>query len=294
MGEDFIDKYKRFCGGSLALSILTGVNLAVGVGLWLTSVIMHLVHADSSILSIFFALSSDLSSFATHPWTLLTYMVTQFSLLHLLFNVLWLYWFGRLIYISSGDRGLLTVYILGGLTGGMAYIIASASGASAGAYLCGASASVLAIMSVVALSMPDYEIRLLLLGRVKIKWFALVCILLTLIGTGGASVGGSVAHLGGIAFGLTYGLWLRSHHKIRWIDDILRKVKSVLTSFTRRRKQSRPKNAEAMVRASQGRLSDHDRLDELLDKIRLSGYDSLTGNERQELNALSTRLRDSR
>ncbi len=276
----FIDRFRRLCGGSRTISTLIGVNIVIGVILWTTSAVMRMTHHDPTQFAMFMALPSSFAEFIRHPWTLATYMVTQFSLLHLLFNVLWLYWFGQFMLISaaemsnrSRERNLLMIYAGGGLAGGMAYILASLCGASAGAYLCGASASVLAIMSVVALKMPDYEITLFLIGRVKVKWFAIICILITLIGTGGASAAGSVAHLGGIAFGV--------FHSLR--DKITRP----LSLFTPRKKM----NVKAMVKASQGRLSDSDRLDELLDKIRLSGFDSLTERERKELNALSARLR---
>lgn len=297
MAEAFIDKYRRFCGGSRILTILTGVNLIVGMILWVVTTSMLFAHKNPDFLAYILALPSELHIFAVYPWTLLTYMVTHFSPLHLIFNVLWLYWFGRLIILSSGEKSLLTSYIGGGITGGVAYIIASLSGASSGAYLCGASASVLAIMTVVALTMPDYEINLFLFGRVKVKWFALVCILFTLIGTSSGTTGVSIAHLGGIAFGAAYGIAIRQHNTGNDILSVFKKwTKTDVASYInrmKRKKPQRPKNVEATVKAAKGKLCDHERLDELLDKIRLSGYNSLTDHERRELNALSARLRTS-
>lgn len=294
MTEAFIDKYRRFCGGSRVLAALTGLNLIIGVTLWVVSMSMHIMHKNADALTHLFALSSAPYIFISHPWTLLTYMVTHFSPLHLVFNVLWLYWFGRFMLFSSGERQLITSYICGGLSGGLAYTAAALGGASAGAYLCGASASVLSIMTVVALTMPDFEINLFLFGRVKVKWFALICILFTLLGTGGASAGVSLAHIGGIAFGAAYGIIIRNRRSGKDIvRDAAKKGKEALTSFLKRNKPQRPGNAETMVKAAKGRLSDHERLDKLLDKIRLSGYNSLTDQERHELNALSARLRNS-
>lgn len=297
MAEAFIDKYRRFCGGSRILTILTGVNLIIGVTLWVVTMIMLFAHKNPDFLTYIFALPSDPRIFVAYPWTLLTYMVTHFSPLHLIFNVLWLYWFGRLIILSSGEKSLLISYIGGGITGGVAYIIASVSGASSGAYLCGASASVLAIMTVVALTMPDYEINLFLFGRVKVKWFALVCILFTLIGTSSGTAGVSIAHLGGIVFGAAYGIALRRHETGKNLLRVFKKGAGIdATSYIKRMKRKNsysPKNAEAIVKAAKGKLCDHERLDELLDKIRLSGYNSLTDHERRELNALSARLRTS-
>lgn len=297
MAEGFIDKYIRFCGGSRILTILTGANLIIGATLWVVTMIMLFAHKNPGGLTYILALPSDPNIFVAHPWTLLTYMVTHFSPLHLIFNVLWLYWFGRLIILSSSEKNLLISYIGGGITGGVAYIIASLAGASSGAYLCGASASVLAIMTVVALTMPDYEIKLFLFGRVKVKWFALICILFTLIGTSSGTTGVSIAHLGGMAFGATYGIVLKQHNTGKDILNAFKKrAKTDGASYIKRmtrKKSLTQKNAEAIVKAAKGKLCDHDRLDELLDKIRLSGYNSLTDHERRELNALSARLRTS-
>ncbi len=294
MAEAFIEKYRRFCGGSRILAALISVNLLLGVTLWVVTMIILLAHKSPDFLIYIFALPSDPSIFASYPWTLLTYMVTHFSPLHLIFNVLWLYWFGRLIILSSGDKDLLASYVGGGITGGIAYMVASISGASAGAYLCGASASVLAIMTVVALTMPNYEIKLFLFGRVKVKWFAIVCILFTLVGTSSGTTGVSLAHLGGILFGAAYGFFLRKRQSGKdFLPHIWNKGKKSVASFMKRHKPQRPKNAEAMVKAAKGKLCDHERLDELLDKIRLSGYNSLTDHERRELDALSARLRSS-
>lgn len=286
MAEGFIDRFRSICGGSRVLSLLTGVNIAVGVTSWIIIMIMGLLQAGVPPLSGWMALPSDVVTFLHRPWTLLTYMVTHFSLLHLLFNVIWLYWFGRIMLLAVSERSLFICYVAGGLAGGIAYIVSSLCGAAAGDYLCGASASVLAIMCAVAFIMPGYELNLFLLGRVRLKWFAMACVLITLLGTAG-SVAGSIAHLGGIAFGAVYG-W-RLHHAgaepFGWLKTVTRRTANIFNRGTRH------KDAEAMVRAAHGRLSDHERLDELLDKIRVSGYASLTDRERSELDAISSRLR---
>ena len=278
MAADFIDRFRGICGGSKVLASLIGVNIVLGAVLWVVTVILELSHAGTSLSPIWLALPSDFSLFLSHPWT---YMVTQFSLLHMLFNVLWLYWFGRLTLFSLGERRLLVMYVAGGLAGGIAYIVAAALGMAAGAYLCGASSAVLAIMSVVAIAMPDYELNLFIFGRVKLKWFALVCILLTLLGSGGSQAG-TVAHIGGVLCGVAYGM-------IRKMDNVKKPV--TLKNVYRK---VRKKNVQAVVDAAKGRLSDHERLDQLLDKIRLSGYPSLTDRERAELDALSARMRNQK
>lgn len=279
MRGGFVNKFRLLCG-SKVLATFIAINIAVSGVLWLAAIIGFYVHTNEFSLSAWLSIPSSFEVFLGRPWTLLTYMVTQSSPLHLLFNVLWLYWFGRILLLKFTDKGLLTCYIGGGLAGGVAYIVATSAGVAAAGYLCGASASVLSIMCCVALALPDYELNLFIFGRVKMKWFALVCAVLILIGTAGSEAA-TIAHAGGMAFGLLYGLKPQFSFKLN--PDFKKKFKP--------EKRSRPKDAGAAIKAMQGRLCDHDRLDQLLDKIRLSGYSSLSDDERRELDALSSRLK---
>lgn len=268
-----IDKYRRLFGGSRILSALVGVNIAVGVVAILFSAVARLMHSSFDAAA-WLALPSGFMAFIHRPWTLLTYMVTHFSLLHLLFNVLWVYWFGLMLVSTGRDRDLLIGYIGGGITGGILYLVASAAGMTAGTYLCGASASVMSVMCLAAVIKPDYELNLLLIGRVKLKWMALICVLLTLLGGGGALS----AHIGGVIFGLLYGAALKWDVAKRFV-------------YKKNPRKSRDTKRKRNIAALQNRLNDPKRLDELLDKIRLSGFSSLTDAERHELDALSSRLR---
>lgn len=289
----FIEKMKRFCGGSAPLAALLAVNIAIGIILSVAGMVISMRHGDVLLLPRLLALSADFGILMHHPWTLLTYMVTHFSLLHLLFNMLWLYWFGRMMLLCASDRALLRTYIGGGVSGGVLYAIVSIFAiAPQGAYLCGASASVLAMMAFSMLRMPDYRIRLMLFGEVKLKWFAFVCIILTFLGVGGGSSGGPVAHLGGLAYGLGAGLLYGRKGFFGLNAKIKEYLDGVKSRNSDRRRRQAVRDGAAVALASAGRLSDHVRLDELLDKIRISGYASLSASERRELDAISSRLRD--
>lgn len=284
--EGFIEKFRSLCGGSKELAWLIAVNVAVSIAVWIAGIVMAILHIDAHYLRQWLVLPSSFSLFAVRPWTMLTYMFTQFSVLHLLFNVLWLFWFGRMLLMKVPSRRLPGGYLCGGLAGGAAYLAACACGVPAGAYLCGASASVLAIMCMVAVTIPDYELNLFIVGRVRMKWFAIVCVALTLVGTAGSQAA-TTAHVGGILSGVICGLkWRGASGKTE------ETIKNVYSEFRRKMHRMRPKDAESALKAMQGRLSDHDRLDQLLDKIRLSGYLSLTESERLELDALSRRIKN--
>lgn len=280
---DFIDRMMRRCGGSRVLTWLIALNIVTGTAM----LVVSLFSGTSGALEMrrLFALPADPADLLRYPWTVATYMVTQFSVLHLLFNVLWLYWFGRLMLSCEGERGVLVDYIGGGLAGAICYIAVSVTGvAPQGAYLCGASASLLAMMGTVAVADRGREMRLLLFGVIRLRWFALICILLTFLGVGGGSAGGPVAHLGGLAFGVVFGLIGFHHHTPAW---------SRRSGKTPKRGTGKnvARDAGAVAKAAANRLGDHGRLDELLDKIRVSGYESLTEREKEELNAISRRIR---
>lgn len=283
MAEDFIKSAKRFCGGSNVLFSLIAANIIIFFLVWAITLISGHGNSGNNITLPWLCVSSDLTVIATRPWTLLTYMVTQYDFIHLLFNVLWLYWFGIMIPERVSEKKKLLLYIGGGLTGALLFIIVNALiptiGAN-GAYLCGASAAVLAVMTATAILIPEREVNLFLFGPVKFKWVALLFIVLTFIGFNGGSGAAQSAHIGGVAFGIFYGLVLRKPAK--------RKATHT-TSASIRLRVNVKRDGNAVAKAAE-RLSDTNRLDELLDKIRLSGYSSLSTGERNELNLLSQRL----
>ncbi len=276
----FINKFARYCGGSRVLAWLLAVNIAMAAALWTASGIISLCGGDSRVMFRLFALSSDPLTFAVRPWTMLTYMAAHFSPLHMLFNMLWLYWLGRMFSDVSSESTLLKLYIASGMAGGALYVVASAlSRYAPGAYLTGASAAVLGIMTATALKMPSRGVMLFLFGEVKLKWVALGCILLTLLGSAGTGVPAQAAHFGGIAAGVC---WFLARRKPA--------ARPAAATGNTGCGPSRRVNARATIKAMNNRMSDTERLDELLDKIRISGYDSLSSKEKTELNYISSRL----
>lgn len=225
---------------------------------------------------------------AERPWTLLTYMFTHENFLHLLFNMLWLLWFGSMFLMINSNRRLLIMYLGGGIAGGLLYMMFCPL--IPGLYsqfsmLLGASASVLALMSATAVLLPDYKLHLFFIGDVKLKWMALAMIILAFLGLGGGNAGGSMAHLGGVAYGLVAGLCLR-------------RIPANTPPSPKRVKRKNPfkhLSAQGAMRvaphnAVEREKADAARLDQLLDKIHTSGFNSLTRAEREELQALSSKI----
>lgn len=283
----FIDKFQRICG-SRALAWLIVVNVAVFVALWIVILSGNAMGIEGNFTMQWLCVPSVPEMFLRRFWTALTYMLTHYGILHLLFNMLWLFWFGRLLMTTLAERHLMWLYIGGGVFGALLYVAGQATFPTAGpsAYLCGASACVLSVMTATAIRTPNLTMNLLLFGEVKLKWIAVVCILLTFAGVGGGSAGSQAAHVGGVIFGGAFALAVNRGY------DMTKKYAEFNKAMATKMRANVTRDGNAVAKAASGRLGDPARLDELLDKIRLSGYQSLTSAERRELNALSQRLKN--
>lgn len=260
-----------------SLNALIAANVAVWLALRITAVAIwsfgNISDAETAVCR-WVELPSAWSDLAIHFYGAFTYMFAQYSVLHMLFNMLWLYCFGRIFLEFHKDRLLTGLYLAGGLTGAVFFVAAchlipSAAGSS-GAWLIGSSAAILAIVAATAIITPDYPLRLFLLGTVKLKWIAVATILLMML-PGGSLAGATAAHVGGTVAGVIYG-WGR---KAGWLR----------LSRRRRKRAAAPGSAHAARTTDQS-----EELDRLLDKIRTSGYGSLTKAEQRRLIELSRKI----
>lgn len=265
--------YRYF--GSRVLAWLTLTEITVWLAVTILGLLAQMMHFVSPVAD-WLTLPSDMTLFRERPWTLLTYMAVHFDFFHVLFNVLWLYWFGKMLLITLSDRHLLLAFAGGGIAGGLLFLIAAALGYGGG-WLCGCSAAVIAVMCLAAIRIPDYPVHLFLIGEVKLKWVAVACCVLTFLGGGG----NQAAHVGGLIWGVCLGLMLK-----KGVDPVSR----FDTSFRSKDKDSR-RSGVRMAKVLHDRQADIRRLDQLLDKIKLSGYESLSRRERLELQDLSSRLK---
>lgn len=293
MAVRFIDKgHGSLAGrlGSVSLAWLITVNIAVSLVLWTGMLISH---GDSGMAA-WLALPGSWDGFVSRSWTLLTYMVTQTGFLHLVFNLLWLCFFGRIAAMMTTDCNILSMYVGGGIAGGIAFLLGDLL-MEGSTPLLGASASVMTLIAATAVYQPRMRLNLWLFGRVDLVWIAVISIALTYLGAGGGNSGGQLAHTGGLLFGLWCG-WRMKQQKDP--NPAITGLLSAVSGWRDRRradKISKRRRADAeLMTGIRGRLADRERLDELLDKIRTSGYTSLTRSERSELNALSNRLNSPR
>ena len=292
-GSTLIDEFKEriiYSRNTLIHLIATNVGLFLLLGL--TRVFLSLFNADEGVYkSIFliFSMPANPADLLLRPWTFITYMFTHQGFLHILFNMLIFYWFGQVFREYLGDRKLLAVYLVGGLSGALIYFLAYQIFPLLSSFypewgMVGASASVLAILVATATLIPDYRFNLLLFGPVKIKYIALVLIILDLLQLAGTNSGGHFAHLGGAIFGFIYINQVRNGRDIaRWSLDV---VDWFNVLFKKKEKKSGfkvHKNDKSKSSQSSSTIVPQEEIDRILDKIASSGYDSLSDEERNTL-----------
>ena len=231
------------------------------------------------------------------PWTLLTHAFTHADPFHILWNMIFLYWFGRLIEEYLGSRRLVGLYILGALGGGLCYfasynLIPYFSTQVGGRVLLGASGAALSVAVGAATLLPNYTFHMLFIGPVRIKYIVLFFVVLSFFNSVGSNAGGNLAHLGGALMGFSYVKLLQAGsdlgRPIYWLMDCwsnLFRTKPPVKVSQRQRSTQATAGAYASVGSTTPVAStpDQDEVDAILDKIGRSGYESLTREEKQKL-----------
>lgn len=284
MGNIFNDIATKYHTGTLLIKLIF-INIAVFLIVRLTGVILTLSGIDINPLLSYLQLPSNLSVLIWRPWTLFTYMFLQYDLLHILFNMLWLYWFGQLFLYFFSEKQLGGLYILGGLSGAVLYLLAynliPFFSVSYGVLL-GSSAAVLAIVIATAVYAPDFKINLLFFGAVSLKYIALITVLLDAISITSQNAGGHIAHLGGALLGFIFvSYWKKGKDITKGINTIIDKIVVMFKPRPKIKiKYKRPESDMDYRARKQKETAD---IDAILDKIKRSGYSALTTEEKKKL-----------
>jgi membrane associated rhomboid family serine protease len=247
---------------------------------------------------------TDLKILITRPWTIFTYMFLHFDFLHILFNLLWLFWFGRIFLHYLTNKQLYSTYILGGISGAFLLILSYNVFPGLEMHLpaLGASASITAVIISISFYAPDYSVYIPILGPVKIKYIALVYIfldILMIVDTGAENglnqnAGGHIAHLGGAIYGYLFAMQLKRGKDIgkgfsRIADSIavfFRQRPKMQVSYKSYKKQAKYMDDQQYNRS---KAETQKEIDRILDKIAKSGYESLTKAEKETLFKMSNR-----
>lgn len=282
-----------FSKNSLLVKLIY-VNIAVFLGVhilrfpfWLMTIALS---PEEWVLN-WFAVPADLYTLLIKPWSIFSYMFLHVDFFHVLFNMLWLYFLGQLFVEFLGEKKLWTVYIAGGVAGALLYIIffnlfPVFENAMPISKALGASASVMAIVAAVGTYAPDFTIRLMFLGNVKLKYIAIILVVLDFINISDANSGGHIAHIGGAILGFLFAReWKKGKDITSWVNT----TSNFLVAVFKSRKKSNLK----VSYKRKSRFTDEEfksekkeeqaKVDEILDKISKSGYDSLSKAEKEFL-----------
>ena len=203
------------------------INAGIFLVVALVNLFLVLFKMDSGHWMNYLMFPASFMQFITQPWTLITYMFMHAGILHILFNMLWLYWFGRLFLTFFSAKHLRGLYLLGGIAGAALYMVAYNlfpyfEDAVYSSYLLGASASVLAIVVATAVREPNYPVQFMFIGTVRLKYVALFLVVLDLLFITADNAGGQLAPLGGALAGLWFASGLMKGHDVaNWIHGAL-------------------------------------------------------------------------
>lgn len=277
--EDFKNAWNKKDNGLIKIIL---INIIVFVSMSMIEVFFTLSGLGSISIGILnkLMLPADLKKFILQPWSLITYFFLHMNFMHILWNMLFLYWFGKIVNDNIGNNAVISLYVLGGIIGGLFYmalynIIPFYSDRISDSLMLGASAGVFSIVVGSATLLPNYTFYLLLLGPVRIKYIALFYVLLSFLDVTGNNAGGEIAHLGGAFIGYLY---------IRQLQNGINMGEGIIKilNYFNKDKSKKYETKSSIIKDENEDIS-QDEIDKILDKISDSGYSSLSNKEKEKL-----------
>jgi len=250
----------------------------------------------------FLMMPASLPKLATQPWTVFTYMFSHEDIFHILFNLLFFYWFGQLLHQYLGSRKLTNIYILGGIFGGLLFLLIYNvspyfSDQVDRSFLIGASAGITAVVVAAATLNPNETFFLFLFGPVRIIYIAAFFVILSYARSIGENAGGNLAHLGGALLGYLYVVQLRKGND--WGVPVQKVGIFFENLFSRNPSKVKVSYRKAKTTSSGGfgsfssktktsqevkpQETSQEEIDQILDKIAAKGYDALSKEEKRKL-----------
>jgi membrane associated rhomboid family serine protease len=285
---------------------LIAVNIVVFVVLAVIGVLLWIMGLENifQLIRLQITLPARLDLLMYRPWTLFTYGLVHTDPFHILFNMLSLYWFGKVLTEYLGSKRLVGTFVMGVFVGGLIYILAynliprlAPALNSDTLRLIGASGGVYAIVVAAATIAPNTVFYMLLLGPIRIVYIAWFMVFLSFIEITSLNTGGNLAHLGGALFGYLFVKQLQSGRDLTkfvtntmaWISGLFSRKPKMKVHYIKpekttvlQKKQSKQQSAKADT-DTQAAVPNQDEIDKILDKISDKGYESLTKEEKQKL-----------
>jgi membrane associated rhomboid family serine protease len=298
-----VNPFTKFLQSRSSLVYLIGTNVAIWIIIFLLRLVEFLFTKDNMLvqgsgltpwvnaLVNWLAIPASLHLLALKPFTIFTYMFLHVEFMHILFNMLWLFWFGQIFLQFLSGKQLLATYIFGGLAGALIFVAAFNffpvfEQSLPSSIALGASASVMAIVVCISFFVPDYTVHLILIGPIKIKYIAIFFLVMDVAMIQSGNAGGHFAHLGGALWGFSYVKILKNGFdpslifSYEWISVFDINNKSRKTKFKKVHVASKPVNDDEYNRQ---RAAKQQQIDLILEKISRSGYSSLTKEEKEFL-----------
>lgn len=293
---NIVDELKQSFKEGTSLTKLIYINILVFVVIKLLIVVGFLFNNSQSlgyVIVNWLSVPSDIHKLLLRPWTVISYMFLHEEFMHILFNMLWLYWFGKIFLEFLSQKRLLSVYLLGGISGAALYIFSYNifpvfQSVIEKSVALGASASVMAIVVAISFYVPNYTIRLMFIGPVKLKYIAVFSIILDLISISVENPGGHIAHIGGAIFGMLY---ISQYKRGKDISKGFDRFMDNISSKFKRRKDPKIHDFRKMndMDYNRHKAQKQEETNKILDKISKSGYDSLTKEEKEVLFKMSNK-----
>jgi len=285
--DSILNNLKHEFKQGTVLNKLIYINVGIFLLFSILGVFSFMFQFDLSPILNRLYLPAENSKLLSQPWAFITYMFLHNGFLHLLFNMVWLHFAGKIFLQYLSPKQLLSTYILGGISGGLLFIIAynyipALAIYTQNAQALGASAAVLAIVVAIATYTPNYSVRFPFIGIVKLKHIAIFSVALDVLSIPKGNAGGHIAHLGGALFGYLYIKQLQKGNDYSigfktWLNSLsnLFKPKSKLKTVHKRPKTDKQFNTEKSAQQKA--------VDLVLEKISKSGYESLSKEEKATL-----------
>ena len=282
--DSLLNNLKREFKQGTILNKIIYINIGVFLLFSILDVFSFMLQFNISPLLNKFYLPANISILIKQPWAFISYMFLHSGFLHLLFNMVWLHFGGKLFLQYLNPKQLLSTYILGGLVGGILFVITynympAFQQLTNGASAVGASASVLAIVIAIATYTPNYAVKFPFIGSLKLKQIAILMVILDILSIPKGNAGGHIAHLGGALFGYLYIKQLQKGNDLSINFSIF--LKRLMNTFKTKSKLKKVhKRTKSDYEFNSEKASKQKEIDKILAKIANSGYESLSKEEK--------------
>ena len=289
-----IDEVKESFRKGTTLHKLIYLNLGLFLAVQIVRIVLFLSNSYDLFDNFlnYLAIPANLEVLARRPWTFVSYMFLHVDFIHILFNLLWLYWFGTVFIQELGLKKLLSTYLLGGFFGGLLYVLfynlfPVFDQVRENSIALGASASVMAIVVATATYQPERRMHLVLIGPVKIIYIALIMFIFTSLVDFSVNTGGKIAHIGGALTGFLFAYYYRQGKDItKGFDRMMDRIATWFKPGKQKMKVTHKRSSDDIEYKRQ-KADEQKEIDEILDKISKAGYESLSAREKELLFKMS-------